>query len=78
MFIDRSFKSNKCLWKKRVRVAQKHPQEFAVALRSSIKTSWIMPLKNSLILQMRSQPLFCDGAWRFYSIHKRCNHLYML
>ncbi|MDJ1583625.1 MAG: hypothetical protein MRQ11_02885 [Candidatus Midichloria mitochondrii] len=46
MFIDRSFKSNKCLWKKRVRVAQKHPQEFAVALRSSIKTSWIMPLKE--------------------------------
>ncbi|CAK6554113.1 MAG: Transposase [Candidatus Midichloria mitochondrii] len=24
----------------------KHPQEFAVALRSSIKTSWIMPLKE--------------------------------
>ncbi|AEI88492.1 hypothetical protein midi_00172 [Candidatus Midichloria mitochondrii IricVA] len=27
---------------------------------------------------MGSQPLFCDGAWRFYSIRKRCNHLYML
>ncbi|AEI89133.1 hypothetical protein midi_00845 [Candidatus Midichloria mitochondrii IricVA] len=27
---------------------------------------------------MMSQPLFRDGAWRFYSTHKRCNHLYML
>ncbi|AEI89230.1 hypothetical protein midi_00949 [Candidatus Midichloria mitochondrii IricVA] len=27
---------------------------------------------------MMSQPLFRDGAWRFYSIHKRCDHLYML
>ncbi|CAK6537744.1 MAG: hypothetical protein IRD7MM_04465 [Candidatus Midichloria mitochondrii] len=27
---------------------------------------------------MRSQPLFCDGTWRFYSVHKRCNHLYTI
>ncbi|AEI89111.1 hypothetical protein [Candidatus Midichloria mitochondrii] len=62
-----------------VKNSAKHPQEFAIALRSSIKTSWIMPLKEFFDSStMMSQPLFCDGAWRFHSIRKRCNHLYML
>ncbi|AEI89415.1 hypothetical protein midi_01138 [Candidatus Midichloria mitochondrii IricVA] len=38
-----------------------------------------MPLKEFFdSTTMMSQPLFRDGAWRFYSIRKRCNHLYML
>ncbi|AEI88709.1 hypothetical protein midi_00399 [Candidatus Midichloria mitochondrii IricVA] len=38
-----------------------------------------MPLKEFFdSTTMMSQPLFCDGARRFCSIHKRCNHLYML